>query len=110
MMNKTITWEAPNRNIFWIAVPYNPYQRLDSIIGQVLDVIHPKTGEKTQTEILDFLGAYPMKNLPNHLARDCTDQKFVDGEFLARHLKDKKPEFKYIQKVLFYQLAKIKNE
>lgn len=115
-----MNWKFPPTKLFWVPVPYNPEKRLFELVEyqysenkpkQTIEITDPETSETKTFEILDFLGTYPIAEIPNFLARQCTDNPTITGDQLFYFLQKKKPEFKLCEKVIFLQLtAKTNNE
>lgn len=108
-------WKKPNKNIFWVPVPYTgqnlydltEWKRTPEATRQTIQLTEPKTDKTELFEIIDYLGIYTMDKIPDFLAFDCTDSTKITGRILAATLVMKKPEFRGIEKVVFYQLTKI---
>ena len=110
-----MNWKKPNKKIFWVPVPYlgqnlynlTKWKRKPDEPKQTIQLTNPDNNETELFEILDYLGYYKIENIPDYLARDCTDNVNITGRILAAKLVKKMPEFKTVQEILFYQLSTI---
>lgn len=110
-----MNYKRPTSPVFWVPVPDTGQSRMDLIDWKYtpgtpppqMVLTDPDTGEYT-VEILDYLGAYKMDDIPGHLARQIINKE-ATGRMLAKLLQTRIPEFKNCQKVLFYQVNPLTN-
>ncbi|MDB4584746.1 hypothetical protein N9164_16465 [Draconibacterium sp.] len=95
-MVNSITWKKPQKNIFWVVAPYDPYTRRDSLTGRKIDVVHPGTGKKYNCSVIDWKEPFSLDLFPASLLRDFSDSidKRVHEIFIKKLLN--KPEFQEI--------------
>lgn len=110
-----MNWKKPNQNIFFIPIPANgqnlwditEHQRNPKINCKTITLTDIETKQEYTAVILDYLGAYKMEFIPDWIARLVTDKKTITGANFAALLRKRSPDFKKIEKVLFYQLSQI---
>ncbi len=105
-----MNYKVPKSPVFWVPIPDTGQNRMQLIDWQLnreikpvqMTLTDPETGEYT-VEILDYLGPYSMNEIPGYLARQIINRD-ATGRILATVLRQRVPEFKNCQKVLFYQV------
>lgn len=110
-----MNYKPPTSPVFWVPVPDIGQNRMKLIEWQLnpdksperMTLTDPEKGAY-EVEILDFLGAYEMEQIPTHIARQIGGVKMT-GKALFHFLKKRLPEFKNAEKVLFYQVNPITN-
>lgn len=103
-------WKLQPSPIFWVPVPFTGQSLMDLVEWQLsidakptlMELFTPDANEMYKVQILDYLGPYPMDNIPNWIAR-CIGGKKMPGKILEALLRERKPEFRDAKKVLFYQ-------
>ena len=107
-------WKLQPSPVQFIPVPYSDVNHLIGITDWqfkpevkplTFDISDPDTNETHTVEIFDYLGPYPMDNIPNWIARFIAVK--LTGKLLAALLRKRKPEFHDTKQVLFYQVNPI---
>lgn len=107
-------YRKPTSPVFWVPIPYTGQSKMDlieykfnpEVKPQQLTLTDPESGEDYTVEILDYWGAYDIRQLPDTFARQIIN-KDTTGQMLAKLLIARVPEFKNCSKVLFLQVNPI---
>lgn len=108
-----MNYKKPTSPVFWVPIPDTGQSRMKLVDWKFnpgtpppqMKLTDPEAGEY-MVEILDYLGAYPIEDLPGWIARMIIN-KDATGHVLGQLLQKRVPEFKKCKKVLFYQVNPI---
>jgi len=117
-MIESLIWKKPDRNIFWIVAPYDPYTRRDKVAGRKIELVHPDTGGKHNCEILRYLDICKFENFQPvvlNYFNDSTNNRvhkiFIEGLKTKPEFQKNIKEFKDHAKAIVLELIQItKNE